>query len=57
MKTLHEKIDAGEKAAIAQAIERHHKSGESISIIQDGKIVTLTAEQIPAIQDQESLTW
>ena len=51
-KTLHEKIDAGVKAAIAQAIERHRRLGQSISIMQDGKIVTLTAEQIPAIQHQ-----
>lgn len=51
-KTLHEKIDDGVKAAIAQAIERHRRLGQSISIIQDGKIVTLTAEQIPAIQHQ-----
>lgn len=49
-KTLHEKIDDGVKTAIAQAIERHRRLGESISIMQDGKIVTLTAEQIPAIQ-------
>ena len=51
-KTLHEKIDDGVKAAIAQAIERHRRLGQSISIMQDGKIVTLTAEQIPAIQHQ-----
>lgn len=51
-KTLHEKIDAGVKAAIAQAIERHRKLGQSISIMQDGKLITLTAEQIPAIQHQ-----
>lgn len=48
MKILYEKIDAG---AIAQAIEQYPKLGESISIIQDGKIVTSSAEQIPAIQD------
>lgn len=53
-KILHSKIDAGVKAAIAQAIERHRKLGESISIMQDGKIVTLTAEQIPTIQHQEN---
>ncbi len=51
-KTLHEKIDGGVKAAIAQAIERHRRLGQSISIMQDGKIITLTAEQIPAIQHQ-----
>lgn len=52
MRILHRKIDAGVKAAIAQAIERHRKLGQSSSILQDGKVVTLTAEQIPAIQHQ-----
>ncbi|MDM9380671.1 hypothetical protein QUB80_08125 [Chlorogloeopsis sp. ULAP01] len=50
MRTLHTKIDAGVKAAIAAAIERHRKLGESISIMQDGKVVTLTSEEIPDIQ-------
>lgn len=44
---LHQKIDAGVKTAIAKAIERHRKLGESISIWQDGKVVTLTADKIP----------
>lgn len=48
MKTLHQKIDAGVKEAIAQAIEQHRQLGQSISIWQDGKIVTLKAEEIPA---------
>lgn len=47
---LHQKIDAGVKAAIAAAIERHRKLGESISIWKDGKVVTLTADQIPPQQ-------
>jgi hypothetical protein len=47
-KKLSEQIDQGIKQAIAQAIERHRKLGESISIWQDGKIITLTAEQIPS---------
>ncbi len=46
---LQQKIDVGVKQAIAQAIERHRKLGESISIWQDGKIVTLTAENIPPL--------
>jgi len=45
---IHQKIDIGVKAAIANAIERHRKLGESISIWQEGKVVTLTAEQIPS---------
>jgi len=47
MKILHQKIHAGVKDAIAQAIKRHRQLGQSISILQDGKIVTLKAEQIP----------
>ncbi|MEC4892564.1 MAG: hypothetical protein SAQ54_06015 [Oscillatoria sp. PMC 1050.18] len=46
---LHQKIDAGVKNAIAKAIERHRRLGESISIWQDGKVVTLTADQIPPL--------
>ena len=46
---IHQKIDAGVKAAVANAIERHRKLGESISIWQDGQVVTLTAEQIPPL--------
>ena len=41
------------KSAIAQAIERHRKLGESIAIWKDGKVVILTADQIPAMQVQE----
>ncbi|MBD1211211.1 MAG: hypothetical protein ACK6A9_13990 [Dolichospermum sp.] len=44
---LHQKIDAGVKFAIANAIERHRRLGESISILRDGKIMTLTADEIP----------
>jgi uncharacterized protein (DUF2249 family) len=43
---LSEQIDAGVRAAIAEAIERHRRLGESISILKDGEIVTLTADQI-----------
>jgi uncharacterized protein (DUF2249 family) len=50
MKMLHEKIDIGVKAAISAAIERHRKLGESISILQAGKVVTLTADRIPTVQ-------
>jgi uncharacterized protein (DUF2249 family) len=42
-------IDAGVQKAIAQAIERHRRLGESISIWQDGQVVTLTADQIPRV--------
>lgn len=51
---LSTQIDAGVKVAIAKAIERHRRLGESISIWQDGQVVTLTAEQIPPL-DQSPL--
>lgn len=44
---LHQKIDAGVKFAIVNAIKRHRRLGESISILRDGKVVTLTADEIP----------
>lgn len=47
---LQQKIDAGVKIAIAKAIEKHRKLGESISIGQDGKVITLTADQIPPLK-------
>ena len=33
--------------AVAEAIERHRRLGESIVIWRDGQIVTLTADEIP----------
>jgi hypothetical protein len=54
MKNLHSKIDAGVKASIAAAIERHRRLGQSISIMQDGKVVTLNADEIPVIQHQQN---
>ncbi|MBW4510502.1 MAG: hypothetical protein KME64_28895 [Scytonematopsis contorta HA4267-MV1] len=56
MKEIHKKIHSGVKTAIAEAIERHRKLGESISIMRDGKIVTLTAEEIPQVQNHELST-
>ncbi len=50
---LHQKIDAGVKMAIASAIEKHRKLGQSISIWQDGKVVTLSADEIPPQQVAE----
>lgn len=37
----------GVETAIAQALERHRRLGQSIAIWQDGKVVILTADQIP----------
>lgn len=47
---LSTQIDAGVKLAIKKAIEKHRRLGESISIWQDGQVVTLTAEQIPPLK-------
>lgn len=43
----YKQITEGVKAAIAQALERHRKLGESIAVWQDGKVVVLSADQIP----------
>ena len=51
---FHQQIDADVKLAIAEAIEKHRKLGESISIWQDGQIVTLTAYQISPLQPEKS---
>ncbi|NER36651.1 MAG: hypothetical protein F6J93_22150 [Oscillatoria sp. SIO1A7] len=50
---LHQKIDAGVKKAIAEAIERHRKLGESISIWQDGKVVIIESDKIPPLDKDE----
>ena len=50
---LSSKIDAGVKAAIAEAIEKHRKLGQAISIWRDGKVVTLTADQIPTLDREK----
>lgn len=48
---LSSKIHEGVKFAIAQALERHRKLGESIAVWRDGQVVTLTADQIPVMDD------
>jgi hypothetical protein len=53
MIALHKKIDAGVKAAVAAAIERHRKLGESIAVWEDGKVVILTADRISPISGQK----
>ena len=40
-------ITRGAQQAVAEAIERHRRLGESIVIWRDGQIVTLTADEIP----------
>lgn len=46
---LSNKINDAVQAAIALAIEKHRKLGESIVIWQNDEIVVLTAEQIPQV--------
>ena len=53
---LSNKINDAVQTAIALAIERHRKLGESIAIWQDGKVVVLTADQIPQYQVRKGKT-
>ena len=52
---LSDRIDAGVKSAIAEAIEKHRRLGQSIRIWRDGKIVTLTAAEIPPRADTDNV--
>ncbi|XZO01326.1 MAG: hypothetical protein ACM65L_22970 [Microcoleus sp.] len=52
---LSDRIDAGVKAAIAEAIEKHRRLGQSIRIWRDGKIVTITAAEIPPLSKNETV--
>lgn len=47
---LSEILDLAIKSAVAEAIERHRKLGEAISIWQDGKVVTLSSDRILPLQ-------
>lgn len=51
---LSSRIDEGVKSAIAQALDRHRKLGESIAIWRDGKVVILSADQIPLPEPEEN---
>ncbi len=46
------KIDKGIKAAVAEALERHRKLGESIAVWANGKVVILRGEEIPLDADR-----
>ena len=50
---LSSQIDAGVKLAMKKAIEKHRRLVESISILQNGQVVRLTAEQIPPFNSDE----
>ncbi|MBV9387367.1 MAG: hypothetical protein JOZ78_13170 [Chroococcidiopsidaceae cyanobacterium CP_BM_ER_R8_30] len=52
---LSSKINAGVQEAIAKALERHRRLGESIAVWRDGKVVVLSAEQIPRMENEEEL--
>lgn len=54
--TLSSQIDAGVKLAVASAIERHRRLGQSISIWKDGQVVTLTADQIPPLYSAKTIS-
>jgi hypothetical protein len=42
---LWQKIDAGVKAGVAQALEEHYRMGRSIVVWREGKVVTLKPEE------------
>lgn len=44
---LAKKIDTGVRLAIAEALDKHRKLGESIVISRNGEIITLTGDEIP----------
>jgi hypothetical protein len=50
----HQKIRDGVKVAIARAIERHRRLGESIAVWKDGEVVVLSADRIPPLQNEDS---
>ncbi|MDI9636202.1 hypothetical protein QM565_10460 [Geitlerinema splendidum] len=52
VQSKHQRIRAGVKTAIAHALERHRQLGESIAVWQDGKVVVLTADRIPPLQER-----
>jgi len=47
LEPLYDKITEGLQAAVAEAMERHRRLGESICVWREGRVVTLTADQIP----------
>ncbi len=58
MKTYNDltaKIDAGMKAAVAQAIEEHRLAGRSIVVSRDGKIVEIPPEEIVPLAQKTEL--
>lgn len=52
---LSSKITPAIEAAIAKALARHRKLGESIAIWRDGKVVILRGDEIPQIQTEQQI--
>lgn len=50
---LQKKIDMGVKKAIAEAVEKHRLLGQSISVGKDGKVITIPAEKIPPLKQNQ----
>ena len=44
-------IDETVRAAVAEAVERHRRLGQSIVIMRDGKITWVAPEDIPPLKD------
>ena len=44
----HRLIEAAAREAIALAIERHRRLGQSIAVWKDGKVVVVPPEEIPS---------
>jgi hypothetical protein len=42
---------SGIQEAVAQAIERHRRLGQSIAVIRDNQVVILTSEEIEPLMD------
>jgi len=44
-----DEFDDAVKRAVRQALEEHHRAGVPIEIWRDGRIVTISADEIPAL--------
>ncbi len=52
LSSLHQKIDQGVQKAIAEAIEKHRKLGQSIAVSQNNQVVILSADEIPPLENK-----
>ena len=44
-------IDDVARAAVAKAVEKHRRLGQSIIVMRDGKITWIAPEDIPPLKD------